>query len=268
MKLLRKFFYYLTSIVKLILHIKNWPSLLPIFLRKENTGEHSIKLRFPPVCLLFRGAMDVWAVKETFIDQFYTRYGQSVQDGWVVVDIGGGIGDYAIHAAYGNPGATIYAFEPFPSSYQLLIQNLTLNAIDNVIAFQKAIWQRDGQITLDLSSGEPLQISSQENPVTENGTEVIRVNAISLETLFKIENLSHIDLLKMDCEGAEYEILMKTSAETIKKIKRIIMEYHDVDAAHHHGMLGTLLESQGFAVKQYRNFVHEDIGYLYAEMKN
>ncbi len=262
---LRKLSYYIYSILEMVFNIKNWLSLLGIFLRKEKPDAQFIKLRLPPLTLAVRGAMDTWAVKETFIDQFYSKYGEPVHNGWVVVDIGAGIGDYAIHAAYGNPDAVVYAFEPFPSSHQLLVQNLTNNAISNVVVFQQAVWSRDGWLALDLSSGEPLQISSRDNDDLLDDHDVVRVEAVSLESLFQRENLSHIDVLKLDCEGAEYEILMGAPMKVLHKIKRIIMEYHDLDSAHHHGILEDFLTTQGFSVKKYRNFVHDDIGYLYAE---
>jgi FkbM family methyltransferase len=190
-----------------------------------------------------------------------------VQNGWVVVDIGAGMGDFTIHAAFGNPETKVYAFEPFPSSFQLLTQNLSQNGIENVTAFQKAVWSRDGQLTLDLSSGEPLQISSTEDANIHDARESVSVEAVSLESMLQRENLSHIDLLKLDCEGAEYEILMDAAPKVITRIQRIIMEYHDVDAKHHHSILENFLESQGFSVTHYQNFVHDNIGYLYAEQR-
>ncbi len=64
--------------------------------------------------------MDVWSVKETFVDRFYERYGAPVGEGWTVMDIGGGIGDFSIFAAYDKPSNQIYAFEPYPGSFTLL----------------------------------------------------------------------------------------------------------------------------------------------------
>ena len=59
---------------------------------------------------MVRSAMDVWSVKETFVDQFYTRYGAPVEGGpW----ISAGIGDYSLYAAHGNRSGVIYAYEPF-----------------------------------------------------------------------------------------------------------------------------------------------------------
>jgi len=75
---------------------------------------------------------------------------------------------------------------------------------------------------------------------------------------------SIIDLLKLDCEGAEYAILMGASAESLARVQRIIMEYHDLDAEHEHTRLVHFLEGNGFSVRLHANPVHAEIGYLYA----
>jgi hypothetical protein len=117
---------------------------------------------------------------------------------------------------------------------------------------------------LDNLSGEPLQIISKEMHSTKKGNNVIKVRALTLSQVFEAHAIDKLDLLKLDCEGAEYEILSGASPEVFKKIERIIMEYHDIDG-HHHDQLVSLLERQGFRVYCHDNFVHDDIGYLYAE---
>jgi hypothetical protein len=75
---------------------------------------------------------------------------------------------------------------------------------------------------------------------------------------------SIIDLLKLDCEGAEYAILMGASAESLAHVQRIVMEYHDLDVEYEHSSLVRFLESSGFRVQLHANPVHAEIGYLYA----
>lgn len=256
--------YYGFSLIEMLIWFKNWPSLIPLFLRRSHTRTRTLKLRRPKIEIVVRSAMDVWSVKETFLDQFYTRYGVPVEDGWTVVDIGAGIGDYCLYAAHGNPGVLVYAFEPYEDSYMLLIRNLALNGIENVHAFQKAIWSETGELQLDLSTGEPLQISSQSKSDQTRGDAKVTVDALPLQTLFTEKKIEKVDLLKMDCEGAEYEILLNTPPEALQQIERIIMEYHDVDETRTHTVLTRFLQDQGYQVKSHPNFVHKKIGYLFA----
>jgi FkbM family methyltransferase len=265
MRPLRKLSYYGYSVLELILGVKNWPKIFMMFFRNMQQKEQVLKLRNPEIEMLVRGRMDVWSVKETFLDSFYTRYGTSVLDGWTVVDIGAGIGDFSIYAAHGKPGAIVYACEPFPSSYHILNQNLKLNGINNVVALQKAVWSFDGRLILDLSGGEPLQIVSQDQDNELKESNAIEVEAISLKSLIEDHNIGEIDLLKLDCEGAEYEILMQADGDCLAKIRRMILEYHDLDHNRNHHHLTAFLKQSGYKVQRYDNFIHDDIGYLYVE---
>ncbi|MDF1519522.1 MAG: FkbM family methyltransferase [Brevefilum sp.] len=264
MRLLRKLSYYASSIFRMAFGFKNFFSLIPFFLNRERVEQTEVVLRKSGVRLVARGAMDIWAIKETFLDAFYTRYGVAIENGWTVVDIGAGIGDFSIFVAHSNPQTKVYAFEPFPESYHLLERNIVLNGIENVFTYQAAIWNQAGILHLDNVSGEPLQIISKEMHPAINEKNVIKVRALPLSQVFDAHGIEKLNLLKLDCEGAEYEILSGAFPEVFKKIERIIMEYHDIDG-HHHDHLVSLLERQGYKVHCQDNFVHEDIGYLYAE---
>lgn len=211
--------------------------------------------------------MDIWSIKETFLDAFYSRYGVPILDGWRVIDIGAGIGDFSIFAAYENPNTEVYAFEPFFESYQLLLENIEINNIENVMPSQLAVWGIEGHLLLDDSAGEPLQVMSKQEDYQRNEHGSVRVKSITLSQVLQSYNLETIDLIKLDCEGAEYEILMSTPIEIFTRIERIIMEYHDIDENYHHRRLASFLLSVGYEVFCYDNFVHEDIGYLYAQRK-
>jgi len=117
---------------------------------------------------------------------------------------------------------------------------------------------------LDLSVGEPLQFSSREVVVEPGKARQIRVHAVTLADVLAQQALDRVDLLKLDCEGAEYEILMNATEETLAKVQRIVMEYHNVDADHTHVQLIRFLESVGYTVSWEQNIVHEEIGYLFA----
>lgn len=264
MRSLSAWLYYAKSLLEILVWFKNWPSLTPFFLCRSKTSIKKLKLRRPALEIMVRSAMDVWSVKETFVDQFYTRYGVPVQEGWTVVDIGAGIGDYSLYAAHGNRAGAIYAYEPFHESYELLKCNLALNGIENVHTRQQAVWGAAGEVQLDLSSGEPLQISSSERVDRNSAAGKTCVDAVTLPHLLREERIEKIDLLKLDCEGAEYEIFFKAPADVFGKIERVIMEYHDLDETRNHRALIRFFNEQGYAVIRHPNVVHGEIGYLFA----
>ena len=225
----------------------------------------TVQLKKTSIAMRVRGKMDIWSIKETFIDRFYTKYGCDMEDGWTVIDIGAAIGEFSVFAAFGRPNTRVIAYEPFIESVELLRENLLLNNLENVKVIPKAVWKKTGRINLDLSHQEPLKITSTDGLKKGKDIRHIRVQAISLKEVLKSNHLKAVDLVKLDCEGAEFDILLDSDPVTIRSFKRIVMEYHDDQAGRHHSQLVSHLEQLGYRVEARRNVVHPEIGYLFAE---
>ena len=238
--------------------------MLKIFLRPGLTGTRLIHLRNIEAQFIVRGKMDVWSVKETFLDRFYEKYGTTIGEPWEIIDIGAGIGDFTLLAAQHHPGNTVYAYEPFSESYSLLIENLKLNKVNNVQTFSEAIGSKSGRLALDLEGGEPLQLQSREVEEKSFSEDTLIVPSLSLADAFSRHKLGRCDLLKLDCEGAEYAILFNAPDETLACIDRIVMEYHDHVTRNTHKDMERFLSSKGFSVLTHPNAVHGYLGYLYA----
>lgn len=262
MRLLRKYIYYLLSIFRLLLGFENPVLILNIFLGKKPAAPRMVRLRRGPAFFV-RGAMDVWSIKETFLDRFYERCGFVIQPGWTVIDVGAGLGDFTVYAAQ-VANTKLLAFEPFPESFKLLIKNVALNRAQNIIVYPDAVSSTQGTLLLDMAGGEPLQFQSSNAPVTKPESQ-IEVNARSLAEALLETGQGTCALLKLDCEGAEYNILMESPAEVLAKINRIVMEYHDGATAYSHQDLVLYLEASGYKVQTFANPVHANLGYLRAE---
>lgn len=258
---LQKYTYYAASIFRLLAGVANWPLAIRLLL---GLGPHSaavVRLRGSGVRFRVRGAMDVWIVKETYLDRFYERYGTPVGHGWTIVDIGAGIGDFSLYAALSHPRNRVFAFEPFPESYELLQENLQLNDAGNVRAYPEAIAAETGTFALDMSSGEPLQFSTESSAASHK---TLTVPSLSLADAFERLELSRCDLLKMDCEGAEYGILLNTPESTTDLIEHIVMETHEAVTPYGRDDLVECLGARGFRVQTWPNPVHAHLGFLYA----
>ena len=264
MKALQVMAYYGTSVIKMLVHFKPLGRLLSIFLRASDSQEKVLHFRKEPLRFVVRGRMDVWSIKETFLDAFYTRYGVSIEDGWRVIDIGAGIGDFSVYAAYQKPGVTVYAYEPYPESYRLLVKNLGKNKIENVQPYNLAVWSGEGPLNLNISSGEPLKFESHRADHVQNDPDMLTVQAVSLESILNEHHLEKLDLLKLDCEGAEYDILMDAPPQILHRVDRIIMEWHDFAGVDDHHALAAYLRDLGYRVVEHENCVHDNIGYLFA----
>src|SRR5688500_10418751 len=147
----RKYSYYLYSIFELLLGFDNPLLIIKIFLQLAQPGFKTIRLRGHNLVFKVRGAMDVWSIKETFLDRFYEKYGFVIEPGWNVIDIGAGIGDFTLFAAMHQPGVRVFAFDPYPPSFALMHEDLRLNRVTNTRAFNEAVAETSGELILDLN---------------------------------------------------------------------------------------------------------------------
>ena len=240
--------------------MREWQLILRVFLGLPAPEKKVISLRRAGLRFQVRGKMDIWSIKETFLDRFYEKFGVPIKDGWVIVDIGAGIGEYTLYAVAGYPGNTVHAYEPFLESFALLKANLQLNWVETVHIFPEAVGGQAGIAALDLTSGEPLQFSTEAQKMSPNAMPVPTLTlAQVLDRVGK-----HCNVLKLDCEGAEYAILFNASEAVLEAIEHIVLEYHDGVTAYSHKELAEFLTAKGFTVSSVTNFVHPDLGYMHA----
>jgi len=239
MRLLRKWGYYAWSLLEMGFGFRDWGKLTRLFLSKTQQKPVLLRLRKAPTQMLVRSRMDAWSVKEAFLDRFYERYGSKIQADWHIVDIGAAIGEFTIFAARKAPMGQVVAFEPNGDSFLLLSENLKLNAVNNARAVNAGVWSKAGAMSLDLANAEPLQAQTQFTEEVDRpgfGIPVITLGQVIADYL-----PAGLDLLKLDCEGAEYPILFSADQSVLNLVKRIIMEYHDLDARQNHQTLADYL---------------------------
>jgi FkbM family methyltransferase len=244
----------------LFLGIQNWPLMLAVFLGLPVKRPVLIRLR-NGLSYYARSAMDIWVIKEAVLDRDYERLGVPLQDGWTVFDIGAGLGDFTIATAHQHPTSRVYGFEPFPESFALLCENLSLNKVNNVQVFPHAIGGSAGTLHLKTGTGVAVKHSTAQT-ISDPGS--VAVESKTLAQVFADLGITSCDFLKMDCEGAEYDILMKCAPETLQRILHICMEYHNGITEFSGEQLANFLRQHGFSVWLTPNPVHAEIGFLYA----
>ncbi|MGI6250742.1 MAG: FkbM family methyltransferase [Anaerolineaceae bacterium] len=257
---MRKQLYYFKSIFTLLGGIKNWTEVIRLFLQRGKGSPMLLRLKTPKLEVQVRGKMDAWSVKETLLDRLYQKYGCEVQPGWIVVDIGAAIGEFPLEVA--SIACKVFAFEPNPESLSILRENMRRNGINNVDSYPLGVWNSAGRMQLSLPQGEPLQAQTVENDSSAAQQESFET--VTLGDVVEDYVRGKVDLLKMDCEGAEYPILLNTGTEILAKIDRVIMEYHDLDNERNHAVLHAFFEAKGYKVRRTENPVHSNIGYLFA----
>ena len=115
----------------------------------------------------------------------------------------------------------------------------------------------DSTITLFINNDE-----SGHSMFSESSKNII-VNSTSLMKIFDENNIEKCNFLKLDCEGAEYEIIEKLPLKYFKMIEKMVIEYHMFDL--HPELLeklkNKLLENN---FKLETKMLFSDIGFLYA----
>jgi FkbM family methyltransferase len=141
----------------------------------------------------------------------------------VIVDAGANIGAFTAYAARKAPRAKILAIEPFPSTRSKLEKTIARNRLASRVAIRDyALASSDSSRAMD-DADAPSQSRGMLPPGAARG---IVVNAVSLATLLEREGLREVDLFKMDIEGGEHEVIAGTTPETLRKMRRISLEYH------------------------------------------
>lgn len=259
---LSRWAYYFSSIPTLLSGMRPRGAVLRLFLglplRRPVEVTLSSGLRF-----LVGTPMDAWVLKETCLDRDYER-DASLQEDWTVVDVGAAFGDFTVHAARRCPRGTVHAFEPLPENVRRLEEHVRMNGVANVRVAPQAIAATPGTLTLYTVTGLTGQhrTAGDERSAAEP---TLRVPATTLARAFDERGIARCDFLKIDCEGAEFEIVLGLEAEVLARIARIALEYHDHVTAHTHEELGRFLEERGFEVRVRPNPAWKELGFLYAE---
>ena len=128
-----------------------------------------------------------------------------VKEGDIVLDLGANIGFFTLLAArlVGKKGK-VYAFEPEPVNYSLLIKNIEINGYDNVVPMQKAVSNAAGMVRLFLNNEDTGAHTIRQ---CDDNKEFVEVESVTLDEFFR-DKKHPIDVIKMDIEGAEVEAFL------------------------------------------------------------
>ncbi len=151
--------------------------------------------------------------------------------GDIIIDIGANIGMVSIYLAKKFPFLKIYAYEPVLQNYENFKMNIELNNIpkDTITLEHKAI-TKDSRLvnmsinTLNTGGSSISDVISTGSITQECNCNIKSTTLDKIITKYKIKN---IKLLKIDCEGSEYEILYNTKPKTLEKIQMLRGEFHE-----------------------------------------
>lgn len=152
---------------------------------------------------------------------FIPEYNPKPDD--VIIDLGAHIGTFSILAASKLKRGKIYAIEPCKESFEYLLKNVALNKFSNISSSNLALTDFKGTTKLyyDINSGN--WGHSIVKKFSEQGEEV---QTDTLTNFMQDNNILQCDYMKLNCEGAEFKIILSTPKEILRRVKLMFILYH------------------------------------------
>jgi FkbM family methyltransferase len=181
------------------------------------------------------GKLMIWEVRdfrylltarEVYIDHYYDlRKLRSKLN--IIIDAGAHVGFFTLYASnFLNADGKIIALEPSPQNFSRLIRHLKLNRKwikGKILPLPFALTDRNGEALLEITE------DSETHHITKSPRKAVKCKATTIPSLIRLLKLSHVDILKLDVEGAEHSALKVMKTATILRkglITEILAELH------------------------------------------
>jgi FkbM family methyltransferase len=236
---------------------KNWYSYPKVYFKLlkdeyvifETKNNLKIKIRVNSTDLM--ALTNVWMINEYEIEKF------KIKKDDIMIDVGAHIGLFSLLASKSCFAGKIFSYEPINENFEMLMQNIKSNKLKNIFPFNLAVSKNTSNVKLFLDKDESAHSIFQKN------TSYVTVESISLQKIFDDNDINFCKILKLDCEGAEYEIIDSLPDKYFEKIQNMIIEYHLADSKPELGKdLISKIKNAGFQITTRSH--HNDMGLLIA----
>jgi len=187
--------------------------------------------------LFYENPLELYhSYKEIFLQEIYDFVALSSTP--TIIDCGANMGIGVCYFSDKYPGARIIAFEPDSKNFELLKRNVPATA--NITLNNQAVWIDNGAIHFEQTGTLSSKIAGEGN---EGGS------GISVPCVRLADQLTEkVDMLKIDIEGAEYEVL-KDCIPYLNNVANMFVEYHGtVDDTGRLTELLDIMKNAGFCV--------------------
>ena len=214
----------------LVKNIENWWEYLLFKFGLRKSDPLRLKARGGIILEVPHGLVHTF--KEIFMEECYMHgLRHTFPPHPVIIDIGANVGFFTLYAASRFPDAEILAFEPIPSNFALLERNIELNRDRCAVSlYQVAVAGHSGYVTMISEGADPYFTSSsivrEGLSAGDDDVSLLKVPCTTLQTIFDEHEFENCDLLKMDCESAEYEIILTCPEEYLMRVRQFAIEVH------------------------------------------
>ena len=137
-----------------------------------------------------------------------------------IVDIGANIGDSSVYFAV-NGASRVVGIEPFFKNFSLAKKNILQNNLSQKVEIIHAgCSDKSGVIEIDPD------YNSNVDSVIKNQINGEKISSLTLDDIINKYKIPKNSILKMDCEGCEYESIISAKTETLEHFEYIFIEYH------------------------------------------
>ena len=202
--------------------IKNWYNIPCVYFKIIKKKYFIINLRNNLKCKIRINSTDLQAFANVWLNKEYENIGFLIESDELVIDIGAHIGLFTIYASQFCKNGKIVCCEPIKKNFDLLKENVSMNNLSNIILYNNAITDKNDKVKIYLNN------DAAANSIYGDGENYEEVNTLSLSKILD-ENMNEKICLKLDCEGAEYQIINNTPDRYFEKIFKICLEYHIIN---------------------------------------
>jgi FkbM family methyltransferase len=230
--------------------------------KKINFNEYQLSLQI-------RDEADESVVAEIFKLHEYRRAEEAIRQAkTAIVDLGAHAGFFSLYCRTLNQDAVIFAIEPDVGNLKQLAWHCQKNKLSKITIVPTAIAKESGlrqlEITPDTLNYHLLPKLNTEKKMVSNS---LSVKCESWTEFCKKNNLTEIDLLKIDIEGGEKEIFSTLNSGDLSSVKQIILEYHNEKNDDVAGLVEQKLRDFGFSVERFPSRFDKRLGFLFARNK-
>jgi nonribosomal peptide synthetase DhbF len=198
----------------------------------------------------------------------YLQHGIAVRAGDVVLDVGANIGIFGVRAVRAFPDVKVFAFEPIPEIFAVLAANAKEHGEGRLVPLNVGVSSAPGEARFTyyprspaLSTSDPGVWDEQPGEFTEavigqtraaaavvwyarlvpsflagfvarhlrGASREVQAKLVTLSEVIDRHAIERVDLLKIDCEGAELAALEGVRADHWPRVRRVVVEVHDRD---------------------------------------
>jgi FkbM family methyltransferase len=206
---------------------------------KHQEDETVKQHRFKNFTVLYKRPYELLhTYRELFENELYKF--QTKSNAPVIIDCGANIGLSVLYFKQLYPQALVDAYEPDEQNFDILSRNCNANGLQTVYLHKAAVWIKNGTISFEATESEASHVSEQDH------ANVVQVPSVRLANA--LQKYPRIDFLKIDIEGAEWQVVQDIATE-LHRVENFFLEYHGKAAETYklNDIMG-ILKSSGFSV--------------------